>query len=203
MYGRVLNVESWWERAVKHNTLSVLWDICRRLLSLRGRMYDVYNLVPPLTPSVVTGFVVKGLQRLLPVSACDMSSKSDVEVALNSDMNCIPKKADLYLNHIWKCFKRIRFTVVKKKQNWATWGGPNQIQATWACSVKPPINALFTVGGAKGENTTNKSEIKFDLISKGSRNAPLCFWLTRIPIPPVRKCLKKKLHFCCECLMYS
>lgn len=95
--------------------LSILWDICRRLLSLCG-MYDVYNLVPPLTPSAVIGFVVKGLRRLLPVSACEMSTKSDVEVALNSDTNHIPKKADLYLNHIWKYFKRIRFAVVKKNQ---------------------------------------------------------------------------------------
>lgn len=103
----------------------------RQLLS----MDDVCNLVPPLTPSAVTGFVVKGLRRLLPFSACEMSTESDVEVALNSDTNRIPKNADLYLNHIWKCFKRIRFAVVKKNQIWVTWGGPNQIQATWACSV--------------------------------------------------------------------
>lgn len=87
MYGHELNVEGWWERAVKHKTLSILWDICRRLLSL----YDVYNLVPPLTPSAVTGFVVKSLRRLLPVFACEMSTDSDVEIALNSDTNRIPK----------------------------------------------------------------------------------------------------------------
>lgn len=62
-------------------------------------MYDVYNLLPPLTPSA-TGFAVNGLRRLLPVSGCELSTESDVEVALNSDTNRIPKKADLYLNHI-------------------------------------------------------------------------------------------------------
>lgn len=155
----MLKVDGKEQLNITYITLSVLWDICRRLLSLHGRMYNVYNLVPPLTPSAVTGFVVKGLRRLLPVSASEMSTKSDVKVALNSDTNRILKKADLYLNHIWKCFKRIRFAVVKKNQIWFTWGGPNQIQGTWACTVNGAWAAnkcmLVYCGRSKGENPTN------------------------------------------------
>lgn len=77
--------------------------------------FDVENLVQVLTPPPPSGLDVKGLQKLLPWSACERFTKWDVTITVNSDSNHISRRPDLQARF------DVTFAVdavVKKNQIW-------------------------------------------------------------------------------------